>query len=247
MKKILAMILATMMVLGCVGAVAEGDFVMATNAEFAPFEYKEDDGSIIGFDIEIAAEIAKDLGKTLKIEDMAFASVVPAVQTGKADIGIAAMTITDERLANVDFSTPYFIATQACITKDGSVVVDAESLKDKKIGVQEGTTGQVTAETFTAVENVSAFAKAIDAVTDLKNGKIDAVIVDLPVAKNILTAMNDATLIMLDIEFEAENYGIAIKKGNAELVESINATLARITEDGTLDAITAKYFEGVAE
>lgn len=242
MKKLLAVVMALALSLTMVSAMAEGSIVMGTNAEFAPFEYTDDAGNVIGFDADIAAEIAKDMGKELTIENMAFDAIVAAVASGKIDLGIAAMTITEERLANVDFSNPYFVATQACIVKKDGAVTDGETLKGKKIGVQAGTTGAEVSESFTDVANIAAFSKALDAVMELQGGKVDAVVVDLPVATNIINALNDDSLIMIEVEFEKEEYGIAIAKGQPELLESINKTLARLQEDGTMDALFAKYF-----
>ncbi|MDD3410151.1 MAG: basic amino acid ABC transporter substrate-binding protein [Eubacteriales bacterium] len=244
MKKLIALLAAMMLVLCATAAMAEGTIVMATNAEFPPFEYKDDANNVIGFDADIAAEIAKDLGKELKIEDMAFDSVVTSVMQGKADLGIAGMTITEERLANVDFSDPYFVATQACVVKAGGSVTDEASLNGKKIGVQNGTTGAEVAENYTDFSNVSFFAKAIDAMVELQSGRVDAVIIDLPVAVNMMNSLADDSLQMIDVAFDAENYGIAIAKNQPELLASINATLARLKEDGTIDALYAKYFSG---
>lgn len=241
MKKLVSMILALVMVFSVCAACAD-TLVVATNPEFPPFEYVED-GQAVGFEMDMAAEIAKDLGMDLQIESMAFDSVITAVMTGKATIAFSGITITDERRMNVDFSEPYFTATQACIVKVGGPVTDAESLKGKLIGVQLGTTGDLTAETFTDTNNVSRFSKALDAVMELQGGKIDAVIVDLPVAKALVSSIGDDSITILwDVEFEKELYGIAIAKGNKELLDGINASLARMTEDGTMDALLVKYF-----
>lgn len=243
MKKFVAMVMALALSFTLVSALAEGGvIIMGTNAEFPPFEYTDDAGNVIGFDADLAAEIAKDMGKELKIENMAFDSIVAAVSSGKVNMGVAALSNTEERRVNVDFSDPYFTATQACIVKKGGTVTDGETLKDKKIGVQAGTTGAIVSESFTAVENIAAFSKALDAMMELQGGKLDAVVVDLPVAKNILAAFADDSLVLVDVAFEKEEYCIAVAKGQTELLAAINQTLARITTDGTMDALLAKYF-----
>lgn len=245
MKKVTSLLVACMLMFVFTTAVAEGGtLIMATNPEFPPFEYVEGD-MVVGLDADIAAEIAKDLGMELKIESMAFNSVVPAIASGQADVGIAAMTITEERLLNVDFSDSYYNAKQACIVKKGGVVVDQETLYAALIGVQEGTTGDllVSDDEAYAAAKVSAYPKALDAVLDLLGGKLDAVVVDAPVAANLLAALNNEDLMVLEgIEFADEYYGIAVAKGREDLLASINATIARITEDGTLEALIEKYF-----
>lgn len=241
MKKIISLLLALMLTMTAASAMAD-TLVVATNPEFPPFEYVEGD-AIVGLDMDIAAEIAKDLGWELQIESMEFGAIVAAVATGKANVAITGMTINDERKLSVDFSEPYYNAKQACIVNVKGTVLDAETLKDKIIGVQLGTTGDSTAETYTATDNVQRFAKALDAVLELAGNKIDAVIIDKPVAESLLKSLNDPDLKILDnIEFADEFFGIAVTKGNEDLVASINKTLARINEDGTMDAILAKYF-----
>ena len=247
MKKFAALLLSLVMMTTAFAALAD-TLVVATNPEFPPFEYVEGE-EIVGIDMDIAAEIAKDLGWELEKESMEFASIVNAVKSGQATVGIAGMTINDERKLNVDFSEPYYNAKQAVIVNVKGTVTDADTLKDKIIGVQLGTTGDSAAEGYTAVDNVMRFPKALDAVMELAGGKLDAVIIDKPVAEQLVKAMNNPELMILDnVPFEDEFFGIAIAKGNEELLASINATLARINEDGTMAAILAKYFgEAAAE
>ncbi|MDR1600712.1 MAG: transporter substrate-binding domain-containing protein [Oscillospiraceae bacterium] len=228
------------LVLAAGTALAAGTLTMGTNAEFPPFEYVEGD-DVVGVDVEIAAEIAKDLGLDLVIENMAFDSVIPALVSGQIDIGVAAMTVKPERLNSVDFSNTYYNARQACIVRKDGKVADEETLAGAAIGVQNGTTGDYAAEEYS--QTIERYAKALDAVLELAGGKLDAVIVDAPVAQNILDALGNDDLILLDnIAFEDEFYAVAVPKGKPDLVESINKTIDRITQDGTLDAILLKYF-----
>ena len=237
-------VMVAMSMLSCV-ALAEGTLTMGTNAEFPPFEFVEGD-TVIGVDADIAAEIAKDMGVQLVIENMAFDSIIPALTSGQIDVGIAAMTVKPERQASVDFSDTYYNARQACIVLVGGSVVDADTLKGKTIGVQTGTTGDFEAENYS--EDIQRFGKALDAVLELAGGKLDAVIVDEPVAKNIVTALNDPKLMLLDnIQFGDEFYAVAVQKGHPEMLAQINATITRITEDGTLEAILLKYFPTTQE
>lgn len=245
MKKIVAVLLVLVMM--SASAALADTLVVATNPEFPPFEYVEGD-TAVGLDIDLAAEIAKDLGMDLQVDSMAFDSIIPAIQSGKADITITGMTITDERKLTIDFSEPYYNAKQACIVKVGGAVTDGETLKGCMIGVQTGTTGDYAAEDYTDTDKVQRYSKALDAVLELAGGKIDAVIVDAPVAANILAAMNNSELQVLDnIEFGDEFYGVGIAKGKEDLLASINATIERVNTDGTMEALLLKYFPTVAE
>lgn len=215
--------------------------IMGTNAEFEPFEYREG-GEIVGFDVDMAKEIAKDQAKELQIEDMNFDSLIAALTTGKIDMAVAGMTITDERKKEADFSDPYYSATQVIIVlKDGATVKSAADLAGKKIGVQEGTTGDLYVSDQENVPDaeVSRFKKGIDAALDLANGRVDAVVIDEKPAMKIVES-NDK-LMILDEALTKEEYAIAVKKGNTELVNAINKTLARIKEDGTYLEIMKKF------
>jgi len=239
MKKAFVLLTALLWLLG-ISASADGVLVMATNPEFPPFEYMEGE-NIEGLDVDLAIEIAKDLGMELFIESMAFDSIIAAVKTLKADVGIAGMSITDERLNSVDFSVPYFDASQVCIIIAGSGIASNEDLMGKKVGVQLGTTGDIAASEMT--DDVVRYQKGLDAILELQSNKLDAVVLDKPVAENILKSINNDKLVIAHgIIFEEESYAIAVAKNRPELLESINNTIARIYADGTMELITAKYF-----
>lgn len=214
-----------------------GTLVMATNAEFPPYEYYEG-GEIVGIDADIARAIAEDMGMELVIEDMAFDSIIAAVQSGKADFGAAGMTVTEDRLASVNFSDTYAEAKQVIIVKEGSDITSADDLAGKKVGVQLGTTGDVLAD---EIENgtVERYNKGAEAVMDLVGDRIDAVIIDNEPAK-VFVAQNEG-LTTIDDAYEAEEYAIAIAKDNTELVEKINASIANLKESGKLQEIIDKY------
>lgn len=164
---------------------AGGTLIMATNAYFEPYEYYEGD-QIVGIDVEMANAVAQKLGMELKVEDMEFDSIIPAVNSGKADIGVAGMTVTEDRLANVRFTKPYTTATQVIIVQEGSEIAGKDDLSGKTIGVQLGTTGDIFASD---IENVSIeqYNKGMDAVQALTTGKIDAVIIDNEPAKQFVS------------------------------------------------------------
>lgn len=218
--------------------------VMGTNAEFEPFEYR-DGLEITGFDVEIAKKVAEKLGKELVIEDMAFDSLIMALNSDKIDFIAAGMTATDERKTQVDFSDSYFNSQQMIIVKaDDTSIATAEDLVGKKVGVQLGTTGDLFVSGTEGIAEIAQFQTGTLAVMDLKNGKIDAVVIDAEPAKKMIEGQSDLKL--LDAPFIEEEYAIAVKKGDADVLTAINETLADIKADGTYDEIYTKYF-GTAE
>lgn len=222
-----------------------GTLVMATNAAFPPYEYVEGD-EIVGIDAEIAQAIADDLGMTLQIDDMDFDSIIPAVQGGKADMGVAGMTDTEDRRKNVDFSDSYATGVQVIIVTEDSDIAGPDDLEGKLIGVQQGTTGHIYCsappeDDGFGEENVMAYPNGASAVEALKTGKVDCVVIDNEPAKAFVEA--NEGLKILDTEFVTEDYAIAIAKDNPELLEKVNASLAKLKADGTLQEIVDKYIK----
>lgn len=216
---------------------AGGTLVMATNAEFPPYEFYEDN-KIIGIDAEIAQAIADKLGMELVIEDMSFDAIIPSVTSGKADFGAAGMTVTEERMQSVDFTDTYATSTQVIIVADGSDITGVDGLTGKIIGVQLGTTGDMLAGDIEGA-TVERYNKGMEAVESLKQNKIDAVVIDQATAKAFVA--NNEGIVILDESLTDEEYAIAVKKGNTELVEKMNGAIADLKADGTLDKIVAKY------
>ena len=222
-----------------------GTLVMATNAEFPPYEYHDSsqvgpDGSdIVGIDAEIAGAIADQMGMDLVIEDIAFDSLIPELQSGKADFVAAGMTVTEDRLVNVDFSDTYATAVQSVIVTNDSDIASVDDLAGKKIGVQQGTTGDLYATDDFGDENVDRYPKGVDAVQALVQGKVDAVIIDNEPAK-VFVGDNEG-LKLLETAYAEEEYAIAVKKGNTELLDQINAAIAELKDSGELESIVAKY------
>lgn len=214
-----------------------GTLTMATNAEFPPYEFHEG-GKIVGIDAEIAAAIADKLGMELKIEDMAFDSIIPAVVSGKADFGAAGMTVLPERLQSVDFTDTYAEAAQVIIVKEGSAIVGKDDLNGKKIGVQLGTTGDIYAGDIPDAA-VERYNKGMEAVQALSQNKIDAVVIDREPAK-VFVKENEG-LKILDEAYTVEQYALAVKKGNTELTEKINGAIKELQESGELQKIVDKY------
>ena len=246
MKKLTAVLLtvgvaASMALAGC-GSKKESldekdTLVMATNAEFPPYEYY-DGNTIIGIDAEIAQAICDELGKELVIEDMAFESIIPAVTSGKADFGAAGMTITPEREKNVLFTDTYAQASQVVIVKEGSDIKTPDDVAGKKVGVQLGTTGDIYASDLEDT-TVERYNKGFEAVQSLLTDKIDCGIIDQEPAK-VFVEQNEG-LVILEEHFTDEEYAIAVAKDNEELQEAINGALASLKESGKLDGIINKY------
>ena len=246
MKKILSLLLVLSMALcmfaGCSETANESAndnvLVMATNAAFPPYEYYEN-GQIVGIDAEIAKAIADKLGMELRIEDMEFDSIIAAVQTGKADIGMAGMTVTEDRKLNVNFTDSYATGVQVVIVKEGSPIKTIDDLAGKKIGVQTSTTGDIYASDDFGDENVERYSKGTDAVAALSAGKIDCVIIDNEPAKAFVAA--NEGLVILDTEYAVEDYAICYAKENTELGKKVNDALKELIADGTVQKIIDKY------
>jgi len=262
MKKLLAVLLVLAMILSfaacgetkkeepkaeekqeaTVKTVQAGKLIMGTNASFPPYEFISDtDGkSIVGIDPEIAALVAGELGLELVIEDMEFSSIISAVQTGKIDIGLAGMTVTEERLKNVNFSSTYAKGVQVVIVPEtNSKVASLDDLANAKIGVQESTTGHIYCEGDYGAENVVAYVTGVLAVQALLNGDVDCVVIDNEPAKAFVAA--NKGLKILDSEYAVEDYAAAISKDNADLLAQFNKALDAKIADGSVQKIIDKY------
>ena len=253
MKKYLALLLAAIMALSLAACAstskteetASAKLTMATEATFPPYEYYDGD-AIVGIDVEVAQAIAEKLGMELEVTDIAFDSIIPGIQTGKYDIGMAGMTVTDERKEQVNFSDSYATGVQVVIVKDDSPITSVDDLfadgASTVVGTQAGTTGFIYATSDiedVGLGTVKSFGKTTDAVEALKNGQVDCVILDNEPAK-ALVAANEG-LHILDTEYAVEDYAIAIAKENTDLLEKVNKALSELTADGTLQSIVDKY------
>ena len=220
--------------------VEEGKLIMATNAYFPPYEFYEGD-RIVGIDQEIASEVATRLGLELEIQDIEFDSIVTGVQSGKYDIGCAGMTVTEDRLQSVNFTTPYATGIQSVIVKEDSDITDVDALiaGDYIVGVQQGTTGDIYMSDDIGDDRIERFQKGADAVLALVNGQVDAVVIDDQPAQAFVEA-NDG-LITLSTAYTVEDYAMCLNKNNEALLEKINEVLAEMKADGTIDAIIEEY------
>ena len=244
MKKILAIALICMLTL--TGMAMAETLKMGTNATFPPYEFYDDaTGEVVGIDAEVAAAICAKLGCELEIVDMDFDAIIPAVTTGKIDFGMAGMTVTEERLQSIDFTTSYATGIQSVIVKEDSEITSVDDLfaegANHKIGVQQGTTGDLYCSWDIEDEglgSVERYKNGTDAVLALTSGKVDCVVIDNEPAKNYIAA--NEGLKTLDTEYAVEDYAIALAK-DSELTEKINAALEELIADGTVQAIIDKY------
>ena len=274
MKKLIAVLMALCMLVSAVCLFAscdkkdENTLVMATNAAFPPYEYKDGD-KIVGIDAEIAAAIANKLGMKLEIMDVDFGAVLTGVAEGKYDMGMAGITVTDERKETMDFSDTYATGIQVIIVNDGSSIATLDDLRnfdeegnpvslknpDIKIGVQQDTTGDIYSSSAISgwgfndlnddesikTDRVVRYKTGAEAVAALKTGKVDCVIIDNEPAKSFVAANEGIHILEGENEYAVEDYAICVNKGNTELLAKINKALAELKADGTIDSIINKY------
>ena len=228
-----------------VKTIESGKLIMATNAQFPPYEMVADGDGVNGtgfdgIDIEIAAAIAEKLGLELQVDDMDFDAALTAVQQGKCDLVLAGLTYNEERAQLMTFSDSYAQGVQAIIVKDGSDIATADDLANAgMIGTQRGTTGYLYCTDDFGEDHVAAYDSGAAAVQALMNGQVDAVVIDKMPAETF-AAENDG-LKVLDTAYTTEDYCAAVAKDNEALVKEVNVVLAELKADGTLDQIVAKY------
>lgn len=246
MKKIVTLVLCALMLVGMLAGCGSsgkqladvqkaGKLVIATSPDFPPFEYLEGT-EVVGIEIEIFQAIAEELGVELVVEQMDFESVIPGVQAGKFDAGVSGITATEDRKKNMDFSDPYFIASQSIVVTADSAITGKADLEGKKISVQTGTTG----EDYCRKNGyeVLSFAANNDAAAALTTGKVDAWVVDNEVAVALAAEQG---LVVLEEPMTTEPYAFAFQKGSDTLVAAVNEKLNEMLKDGTVEALFEKY------
>jgi len=244
---VLAMLIGTVALSGCTQE-TENKIIVGTSADFPPFEYKDENGTIVGFDVDMITTILISQGYEVEVRDILWETLIPALETGQIDVIVAGMSITDERKQQVDFSEPYFNADLSVLIKAGSgiVVNNVSDLANLTVGVQTGTTGDTWV--FENLVNVSLTPEnkykryeTYDlAVLDLKNGNVQILVLDKPVAQ---VFAEDNTLQVAYTIISEDNYGIAVKKGNTELLQKINQGLADLKASEDWNELVLKYFD----
>ena len=218
--------------------------VVGTDAAYAPFESQNEKGEIVGFDIDVVKAVAQKAGLEVKFVNTPWEGIFNALKQGDRDLLVSSITITDERKQTMDFTAPYFDAHQLIAVRADSKVARFDDLKTLKVGVQTGTTGdeaisKLQGKTST---NIKRFESTPLALSELQTGGIDAVVADNGVVVNhVKNNGGDKFRTVNDPAFTPEQYGIAVKKGNAELLAKLNQGLAAIRADGSYDRIYAQY------
>ncbi len=221
------------------------EYIVATDAAFAPFEWMEPNGDIVGFDIDLINAIAEEAGISVKVQHTGWDPMLETVKNGQSDLAIAAITNTTDRQIDYDFSDSYLEASQYILVKKDSTVTSLKDLEGKNISVQQGTTGDIAVRDAFGQDyaGVKAFEAAPMAIQELLVGRVDATVLDKPVILEYLKSNpSDELKYISDDTFEKEYYGIIVKKGNTELLEKINTGLKKIQENGKYDEIFNKYF-----
>ncbi|MBR1599856.1 MAG: transporter substrate-binding domain-containing protein [Lachnospiraceae bacterium] len=229
--------------------VTSGETVtFGTNAEFPPFEFVAASGVIDdfdGIDMKIAKQIGDDNGMTAKIENMEFDSLLIALENGQVDAVIAGMSITDERKEAVDFSTPYYTATQVMIVREDSDIAKATDMEGKSIAVIQGYTGEECVKELGY--EYEAFKKGTETILELINGKCDVVVIDSATAQKYVNDNEGLKIVEDASSFESEEYGIAVKKGNTELLDKINTSIQKMLDEGTIATWATEYSDADSE
>lgn len=238
MKKIMLLVMSILLLTGCKSD--NNKLILATEAGFAPYEYYQD-GEIVGVDIDIAREIAASLGKELVIKDVSFDFIINEIKSGKSDIGAAGMSITKERLEEVDFSVEYAVSNQVVIVPMDSKITSIDQISNQRIAVQLGTVADSYVNENYKDATVIRQKKYLSMVEDLKAGKVDLIIMDLLPASEIVKS-NDG-LKILDEYLFTDKYGMAIKKGNKELLDKVNDVLTRLMSEGKIEEYTIKHMQ----
>lgn len=231
--------------LGTPGIAAAETVVVGTEPTFPPFESVDEKGEFVGFDIDLVKAIGEKAGFTVKIQSLGFDALIPALQSGQIGMAAAGMSITDERKQSVDFSDPYIDAGLVLVVRQNEQAIEGVGdLKGKSVAVQRGSTGAEAADKLKAeggVGNVKYFATVPLAMLELGRGGVNAVINDKPTSE-VYVAKQPGQLKVLPEELESDSYGLAIKKGNSELLKKVNDALKALQADGTIEKLKQKHF-----
>ena len=251
MKKTILAMLVLMLVftVGCGGEQStweqiqeEGQLTIGMSADYKPFEYTDENGDIVGFDVDIAKAIGEKLGVEVKFVDTAFDGLIPGLKSAKYDLIMSAMTITEKREKAVDFTDQYFNAGQVvAVMEDNNNIKGPKDLDGKKVGVQLGTTGDLKASEMDDLAKIKRYEKIPQAFLDLRNGRVDAIVNDLPVTAAYI--MKHPEVKIVGEPFTSEYYGIAARPGDDQLLKKINTALKEVKEEGTYDKVYNKWFK----
>jgi len=229
---------------GDLGLQQEGRLLVGTDTPFPPFEIGQPP-DISGYDIEVVNAVAEKLGLDVTYQDTSFDTIFRDVAQGKFDMAVAASTITPERENTIDFSDPYYEANQSLVVTADSDIATTDDLAGQTVGAQDGTTGEEYANNETDAATVRGFPEGPDAINALRNGQVDAVIIDQPVALDALESQAGGDIEEAEEIPTGELYGLAIAEDNDALREAVNGALKEIKDDGTIADLYEQYFPGV--
>lgn len=239
-----------LLMVACGGGRPDGVLLVGTEATYPPFEMTNDEGEIVGFDIDLLKAVAADQGLVLEFQDMDFDSLVPALQGGTIDIAVSAMSITPLRQKQVSFSDPYIEAgLVVAVGLSAGDVKGVEDLENLRVAVQQGTTGAAKAEELLELKRLGSlkyFPNISVAMMEMLNGGVDAVINDRPATAAFVARHPDKIKIVGET-LASDEYGFALAKGREELLAQLNAGLASVKANGTLARLSAVYFGDVSE
>lgn len=246
MKKILCMMLVIVLTISLVGCGTKKDtLIVGTEAGFAPYEYMEGN-KVVGIDMDIAQAIADAMDKELEIKNMEFKGALLEVQQGKIDFVAAGVSIDEKRALLMDFSDEYVNSTEiVVVNKENPMVSSIEDLNDKIIGVQQGNmadyyvSNEENIEIIGTPKKIMRYTKFAQAAEDLKNSRIDCIVMDLYPAQELVEANEE--LIILDGTLFEDKYAIAVKKGDTELLKKINEVIAQLIKDGKIEEFTTNH------
>ncbi len=243
---VLVALLAVPFVAGCGSSsftIKEGKLLMGSDTAYPPFENMENNKAV-GFDVDIAEAIAKKLDLELEVISTAWDGIIPGLKSNKYDIIMSAMTITEDRKKQINFSDPYIDSDQSIAVVTGSPIKDEAGLKDKVVGVQLDTTGQFKAEEIQkagGLKEIQKFDTILLAFQALEQGKVDAIINDYPVSQYICMTRGNKTTVVANIKTD-EQYGIGVNKDNTDLLDKVNDALQEVKDDGTYNEVYMKWF-----
>ncbi|MDD3114996.1 MAG: basic amino acid ABC transporter substrate-binding protein [Anaerovibrio sp.] len=250
-KKFLVLCMAALMALtalaaGCGGTQKSSDekvLKVGTNADFAPFEFQDENGKEYqGFDMDLIRAVGEEMGYKVEISNVNFDGLIPALEAGNIDVAVSGMTINDERKQKVLFSDPYYKSgLSIVVAKDNTAINKFEDLKGKKVAVQIGTTSAAEVNKIGGVE-VKEFNSSADTFMELRAKGVDAVVNDRPVNDNYILKSGETNVKALPDLLTSEDYGIALSKQNGELQKKVNDALKKLHENGKYDEIFAKWF-----
>lgn len=231
-------LLVLFIVVCCGCSKREDKLIMVTEASFAPYEYYSD-GKIVGVDVDIAKEIAKELNKELVVKDVAFDSIIHEVKSGKADLGIAGISYSEERSKQVDFSDDYTSSKQVVVVRNESSINSITDIKHKKIAVQLGSVADIYVSEYYDEKNIVRQKKYLAAIQDLKDKKVDCVVMDELPAREIVLRNDDIRI--LDDVLAEDSYGIIVNKGNYELLDVVNKVIERLKQEGKIEEFVLEH------